>query len=51
MAPDNDMRGLLPEPPQPSDTMRDKALARALRQAVAIDERQESRVPSTKGQL
>jgi imidazoleglycerol-phosphate dehydratase len=28
-----------------------KALARALRQAVAIDERQESRVPSTKGQL
>ena len=28
-----------------------KALARALRQAVAIDERQGSRVPSTKGQL
>ncbi len=28
-----------------------KALARALRQAVAIDERQEGRVPSTKGQL
>ena len=28
-----------------------KALARALRQAVAIDERQEDRVPSTKGQL
>jgi imidazoleglycerol-phosphate dehydratase len=28
-----------------------KALARALRLAVAIDERQESRVPSTKGQL
>ncbi|MGA7546627.1 MAG: imidazoleglycerol-phosphate dehydratase HisB [Methyloceanibacter sp.] len=28
-----------------------KALARALRQAVAIDERQAGRVPSTKGQL
>ncbi len=28
-----------------------KALARALRQAVAIDERQGARVPSTKGQL
>ena len=28
-----------------------KALARALRQAVAIDERQAARVPSTKGQL
>lgn len=28
-----------------------KALARALRQAVAIDERQSGRVPSTKGQL
>ena len=28
-----------------------KALARALRQAVAVDERQEDRVPSTKGQL
>ena len=28
-----------------------KALARALRQAVAIDPRQEGRVPSTKGQL
>lgn len=28
-----------------------KALARALRQAVAIDERQEGRVPSTKGSL
>jgi imidazoleglycerol-phosphate dehydratase len=28
-----------------------KALARALRQAIAIDERQGSRVPSTKGQL
>lgn len=28
-----------------------KALARALRQAVAIDERQRGRVPSTKGQL
>jgi imidazoleglycerol-phosphate dehydratase len=28
-----------------------KALARALRQAVAVDERQEGRVPSTKGQL
>jgi len=28
-----------------------KALARALRQAIAIDERQEDRVPSTKGQL
>ena len=28
-----------------------KALARALRQAIAIDERQEGRVPSTKGQL
>jgi len=28
-----------------------RALARALRQAVAIDERQEDRVPSTKGQL
>jgi imidazoleglycerol-phosphate dehydratase len=28
-----------------------KALARALRQAIAIDERQSGRVPSTKGQL
>jgi imidazoleglycerol-phosphate dehydratase len=28
-----------------------KAVARALRQAVAIDPRQEGRVPSTKGQL
>ncbi len=28
-----------------------KALARALRQAVAIDDRQSGRVPSTKGQL
>ena len=28
-----------------------KALARALRQAIAIDERQDGRVPSTKGQL
>jgi imidazoleglycerol-phosphate dehydratase len=28
-----------------------KALARALRQAIAIDERQQGRVPSTKGQL
>ena len=28
-----------------------KALARALRQAIAIDERQKGRVPSTKGQL
>ena len=28
-----------------------KSLARALRQAVAIDPRQEGRVPSTKGQL
>ena len=28
-----------------------KALARAFRQAVAIDERQAGRVPSTKGQL
>jgi imidazoleglycerol-phosphate dehydratase len=28
-----------------------KALARALRQAIAIDERQGGRVPSTKGQL
>ena len=30
MAPDNDMRGMLPEAPQPSETARDKALARAL---------------------
>jgi imidazoleglycerol-phosphate dehydratase len=28
-----------------------KALARALRQAIALDERQQGRVPSTKGQL
>jgi imidazoleglycerol-phosphate dehydratase len=28
-----------------------KALARALRQAIAVDERQQGRVPSTKGQL
>ena len=28
-----------------------EALARALRQAIAIDERQGHRVPSTKGQL
>jgi len=28
-----------------------KALARALRQAIAVDERQKGRVPSTKGQL
>ena len=28
-----------------------KALARALRQAIAVDERQSGRVPSTKGQL
>lgn len=30
MAPDNDMRGLLPEAPQPAETAREKALARAL---------------------
>ncbi|HLC08975.1 MAG TPA: hypothetical protein VJK06_06790, partial [Methyloceanibacter sp.] len=30
MAPDNDMRGTLPEAPQPAETAREKALARAL---------------------
>ena len=30
MAPDNDMRGTLPEAPRPSETAREKALARAL---------------------
>jgi len=30
MAPDNDMRGVLPEAPQPAETAREKALARAL---------------------
>src|SRR6476469_1585077 len=30
MAPDNDMRDVLPEPSQPSETTREKALAKAL---------------------